>query len=62
MRWVPPRAGQPGIDGRAAGQYKVAGTTVEAIVGGISHQFVRLFFILNSSSFATMSLGLTNES
>jgi hypothetical protein len=43
MRWVPPRAGQPGIDGRAAGQYKVAGTTVEAIVGGILHQFVRLF-------------------
>ncbi|KAH9976185.1 ribonuclease-III-like-domain-containing protein [Lactifluus volemus] len=39
MRWVSPLAGQPGLDGREAGQYKVAGTTVEAIVGGILHQF-----------------------
>ena len=40
MRWVPPRAGDPGLDGRAAGLHKVAGTTVEAIVGGVLHQFV----------------------
>ncbi len=41
MRWVPPRAGDPVLDGRAAGVYKVAGTTVEAVVGGVLHQFVR---------------------
>jgi hypothetical protein len=56
MRWVPPRAGQPGLDGRAAGQYKVAGTTVEAIVGGILHQFVRLL-----GFFSLKKLELTNE-
>ncbi|KAI9508555.1 ribonuclease-III-like-domain-containing protein [Russula earlei] len=39
MRWVPPHAGNPGLDGRAAGVHKVAGTTVEAIVGGVLHQF-----------------------
>jgi len=39
MRWVPPRAGDPGLDGRAAGLHKVAGTTVEAVVGGVLHQF-----------------------
>ena len=40
MRWVPPRAGDSGLDGRAAGVHKVAGTTVEAVVGGVLHQFV----------------------
>jgi hypothetical protein len=40
MRWVPPRAGEAGIDGRAAGLHKVAGTMVEAVVGGVLHQFV----------------------
>lgn len=40
MRWVPPRAGDPGLDGRAAGMHKIAGTTVEAVVGGVLHQFV----------------------
>jgi hypothetical protein len=45
MRWVPPRAGNPGLDGRAAGLYKVAGTTVEATVGGILHQFVSQDFL-----------------
>ncbi len=40
MRWVPPRAGDSGLDGRAAGLHKVAGTTVEAVVGGVLHQFV----------------------
>jgi len=34
MRWVPPRAGDPGLDDRAAGTHKIAGTTVEAVVGG----------------------------
>jgi Ribonuclease-III-like len=58
MRWVSPLAGQPGLDGREAGQYKVAGTTVEAIVGGILHQFVRL---LACFKFALLS-ELTNES
>ncbi|KAH9050947.1 hypothetical protein EDB83DRAFT_2522402 [Lactarius deliciosus] len=41
MRWVPPRAGDSVLDGRMAGVYKVAGTTVEAVVGGVLHQFVR---------------------
>jgi hypothetical protein len=40
MRWVPPRAGDSGLDGRAAGVHKVAGTMVEAVVGGVLHQFV----------------------
>ena len=40
MRWVPPRAGDPVFDGRSAGIHKVAGTTVEAVVGGVLHQFV----------------------
>jgi hypothetical protein len=40
MRWVPPRAGEAGLDGRAAGLHKVAGTMVEAVVGGALHQFV----------------------
>jgi hypothetical protein len=40
MRWVPPRAGEPGLDGRASGLHKVAGTMVEAVVGGVLHQFV----------------------
>jgi hypothetical protein len=40
MRWVPPRAHEAGIDGRAAGLHKVAGTMVEAVVGGVLHQFV----------------------
>jgi hypothetical protein len=48
MRWVPPLARDSELDGRAAGIHKVAGTTVEAVVGGVLHQFVRrrdlLFF------------------
>jgi len=40
MRWVPPRAADSGLDGRAAGVHKVAGTMVEAVVGGVLHQFV----------------------
>ncbi|KAH9036139.1 ribonuclease-III-like-domain-containing protein, partial [Lactarius pseudohatsudake] len=39
MRWVPPRAGDIVLDGRVAGVHKVAGTTVEAVVGGVLHQF-----------------------
>jgi len=39
MRWVPPRAGDLALDGRLAGVHKVAGTTVEAVVGGVLHQF-----------------------
>ncbi|KAI9441660.1 ribonuclease-III-like-domain-containing protein [Lactarius indigo] len=39
MRWVPPRAGDIVLDGRLAGVHKVAGTTVEAVVGGVLHQF-----------------------
>ncbi|KAN0125612.1 Ribonuclease-III-like domain containing protein [Russula decolorans] len=39
MRWVPPRAGQLGLDGRASGLHKIAGTMVEAVVGGVFHQF-----------------------
>ena len=46
MRWVPPRAGDLALDGRLAGVHKVAGTTVEAVVGGVLHQFVRGVFIL----------------
>ena len=42
MRWAPPRAGEPGLDGRASGVHKVAGTMVEAVVGGVFHQFVSL--------------------
>jgi hypothetical protein len=42
MRWVPPRAGNPELEGRAAGVHKVAGTMVEAVVGGVLHQFVSL--------------------
>ncbi len=34
MRWAPPRAGEPGLDGRASGVHKVAGTMVEAVVWG----------------------------
>lgn len=42
MRWVPPRAGDLGLDGKASGLHKVAGTMVEAVVGGVFHQFVSL--------------------
>jgi hypothetical protein len=42
MRWAPPRAGYAGLDGRATGLHKVAGTTVEAVVGGVLHQFVKV--------------------
>jgi hypothetical protein len=42
MRCVPPRAGELGLDGRASGLHKIAGTMVEAIVGGVFHQFVGL--------------------
>jgi hypothetical protein len=42
MRWVPPRAGELGLDGRASGLHKIAGTMVEAVVGGVFHQFVSL--------------------
>jgi len=51
MRWVPPRAGDPVFDGRAAGIHKVAGTAVEAVVGGALHQFVSRghFFALHAS-------------
>lgn len=41
MRWVPPRAGDLALDGRMAGIHKVAGTMVEAVVGGVLYQFVR---------------------
>lgn len=33
-----------GVDNRHIGLHKVLGTTVEAIVGGVYHQFVRLPF------------------
>ncbi|KAI0302369.1 ribonuclease-III-like-domain-containing protein [Multifurca ochricompacta] len=39
MRWTPPRAADLGFDGRTAGLHKVAGTMVEAVVGGVLHQF-----------------------
>jgi hypothetical protein len=48
MRWVPPRAGEPGLDGRSAGMHKVAGTMVEAVVGGVLHQFVSRLFVYPS--------------
>jgi hypothetical protein len=44
MRWAPPRAGYAGLDGRATGLHKVAGTTVEAVVGGVLHQFVNVIY------------------
>ena len=40
MRWVPPRAAELGLDGKASGLHKIAGTMVEAVVGGVFHQFV----------------------
>jgi hypothetical protein len=46
MRWVPPRAGDLALDGRVAGVHKVAGTMVEAVVGGVLQQFVRAVYIL----------------
>lgn len=42
MRWVPPRAAELGLDGRESGLHKIAGTMVEAVVGGVFHQFVSL--------------------
>ena len=42
MRWVPTRAGDLGLDGRASGLRKVAGTMVEAVVGGVFHRSVSL--------------------
>jgi hypothetical protein len=56
MRWNPPRAGDPGLDGKAAGLHKVAGTMVEAVVGGVLHQFVSHI----SGSLTPLKLELTD--
>ena len=40
MRLVLPRTGDSGLDGRAAGIHKIAGTTVEVVIVGVLHQFV----------------------
>ena len=41
MSWNPPRAGDLGLDGTAAGLHEVAGTmVVEAVFGGVLHQLV----------------------
>jgi hypothetical protein len=40
MRRVPPRAADLGLDGWTAGPHKVAGMTLEAVVGGALHPFV----------------------
>jgi len=47
LRWkymVDPQMISRGMDNRHVGLHKVLGTTVEAIVGGVYHQFVRLPF------------------
>ncbi|KAG8742454.1 hypothetical protein FRC10_001424 [Ceratobasidium sp. 414] len=41
MRWVPNRVGES--ISNDPGLYKIRGTTVEAVVGGVFHQFVRKF-------------------
>ena len=45
LRWksmVDPQMGVKGVGSGQIGLHKVLGTTVEAIVGGVYHQFVRL--------------------
>lgn len=47
LRWksmVDPQMAAKGADKGHIGLHKVLGTTVEAIVGGVYHQFVRLLF------------------
>lgn len=47
LRWrymVDPQMIARGVDNRHIGLHKVLGTTVEAIVGGVYHQFVRIPF------------------
>lgn len=39
---VDPQMGVKGVGSGQIGLHKVLGTTVEAIVGGVYHQFVRL--------------------
>ena len=41
---VDPQMAAKGADKGHIGLHKVLGTTVEAIVGGVYHQFVRLLF------------------
>jgi len=45
LRWksmVDPQTGVRGVGSGQVGLHKVLGTTVEAIIGGVYHQFVRL--------------------
>jgi len=45
LRWksmVDPQMGMKGMGSGQIGLHKVLGTTVEAIVGGVYHQFVRM--------------------
>jgi hypothetical protein len=56
MRWNLPRAGDLGLDGKAAGLHKVAGTMVEAVVGGVLQQFVSHI----SGSLTPLKLELTD--
>lgn len=49
LKWrymVDPQMVAKGADNGHVGLHKVLGTTVEAIVGGVYHQFVRLFLDL----------------
>ena len=53
-----PQAVAKGVDNAHVGLHKVLGTTVEAIVGGVYHQFVRPPF--SSAHFSLLILSFVN--
>lgn len=61
LKWksmADPQAVAKGVDNAHVGLHKVLGTTVEAIVGGVYHQFVRPPF--SSAHFSLLILSFVN--
>ena len=64
LKWklmVDPQMVAKGGDSGRLGFHKVLGTTVEAIVGGVYHQFVRCLFPLHPPAFLTFLFSFPRE-
>jgi hypothetical protein len=46
LRWTPPEKVEKRGRHGGVGLYKVSGTAVEALVGGVYHQYVSIFYYL----------------
>ena len=54
LKWSPPSKTMSGLTPKNVGLYKVLGGAVQAIVGGVNHQFVRCLTLHSYLLFTSM--------